>query len=47
MADLRVELRTRRLAGKEAVDGGVDQVDEDAHAVVCPNCGHELPAQAD
>jgi hypothetical protein len=47
VADLRVELRARRLAGGKAPDPGDAAEDaDDAHPVVCPNCGHKLAAGA-
>jgi hypothetical protein len=44
VADLRVELRTRRRALEEAVSGGESPVRPPARdALVCPNCGGAVP----
>lgn len=47
VADLRLELRVRRLASEGAETADVAVASAEAHAVVCPNCGHQLPASAD
>jgi hypothetical protein len=47
VADLRLELRTRRLGAGEKPDAGASSDAGDADAAVCPNCGHKLPAAAE
>jgi hypothetical protein len=41
VADLRIELRGRRQGTGQPARNGEKAVD---HAVVCPNCGHEMPS---
>jgi hypothetical protein len=47
VADLRIELRGRRQGHPvRRVKGEAEEAAAD-HAVVCPNCGHEMPSTRD
>jgi hypothetical protein len=46
VADLRLELRANRLTreGAETTEAAV--AEGQSHTVICPNCGHQMPASA-